>query len=100
VIRTLCGAALQFPNGLALLFSSRRRKAIAPFGWIPARVVMPEKIYREVHTIIRHSLPAYPKFLARRNRLKNRFNFVVSNGDYLQVFDFNGAPEEIRTPDP
>jgi hypothetical protein len=35
-----------------------------------------------------------------KNRLKNRFNFVVSNGDFLQVFDFIGAPEEIRTPDP
>jgi len=39
-------------------------------------------------------------FSPSENRLKNRFNSVVSNGDFLQVFDFNGAPEEIRTPDP
>jgi hypothetical protein len=37
---------------------------------------------------------------AQRNRLKNRFNFVLSNGDFLQVLEFNGTPEEIRTPDP
>jgi hypothetical protein len=41
------------------------------------------------------------RFTERKiHRLKNRFNSVVSNGDFLQVFDFNGAPEEIRTPDP
>jgi hypothetical protein len=28
--------------------------------------------------------------------LKNRFNFIVSNGDFLQVFDFNGAPFRIK----
>ena len=49
-----------------------------PFDWIAARKVMPE---REV-TIIRHSLPAYPKFLAGEHRLKNRFYFVASNGDF------------------
>jgi hypothetical protein len=35
-----------------------------------------------------------------QNRLKNRFIFVFSNGDLLQVLDLNGTPEEIRTPDP
>jgi len=28
------------------------------------------------------------------SRLKNRFNFVVSNRDFQQMFDFVGAPEE------
>jgi hypothetical protein len=35
-----------------------------------------------------------------KNRLKNRFSFVVSNGDFLQVLDFAGAPGTIRTSDP
>jgi transcriptional regulator with XRE-family HTH domain len=35
-----------------------------------------------------------------QNRLKNRFNFVFSNGEFLQVLDFDGAPGTIRTSDP
>jgi hypothetical protein len=47
----------------------------------------------------------HPPFLAKigslgQNRLKNRFNFCVSNGDRPQVLDLTGAPGEIRTPDP
>lgn len=29
--------------------------------------------------------------------MKNRFNFVVSNRDFQQVFDFSGAPEARRS---
>ena len=36
----------------------------------------------------------------KQNRLKNRFNFCFSNGEFLEVIDFIGAPEGIRTPDP
>jgi hypothetical protein len=49
------------------------------------------------HAIMRHAIR---NFSRDENRLKTRFNFVASNGDLLQVFDFNGAPKEIRTPDP
>ena len=35
-----------------------------------------------------------------KNRLKNRFSFIFSNGDLLQVLDFAGAPGTIRTPAP
>jgi hypothetical protein len=41
------------------------------------------------------NLPA--KRVKEFRRLKNRFNLSDSNGDLL---DLNGAPEEIRTPDP
>jgi hypothetical protein len=34
--------------------------------------------------------------LRGENRLRNRFNFVGSNGDFLQVFDFNGAPRPMK----
>jgi hypothetical protein len=30
------------------------------------------------------------------NRLKNRFNFVLTNGDFLQVLEFNGAPRPMK----
>jgi hypothetical protein len=30
------------------------------------------------------------------NRLENHFNLIVSNGDFLQVIDFDGAPFRIK----
>jgi hypothetical protein len=30
------------------------------------------------------------------NRLKNRFNFVLTNGDFLRVLEFNGAPRPMK----
>jgi len=50
--------------------------------------------------IARRRSSRFGELKASENRLKNRFNFVLSNGDFLQVLEFNGAPEEIRTPDP
>ena len=43
--------------------------------------------------------PRAPSCSLSKNRLKNRFNFRLSNGAVPQVLDRIGAPEEIRTPD-
>jgi hypothetical protein len=52
------------------------------------------------YPIVRSSSLPHPQFLAEQNRLKNRFNFVVSNGDFMEVIDLIGAPfgVKLRTP--
>jgi len=35
-------------------------------------------------------------FSLSKSRLKNSFNFVFSNGVFLQVFDFDGAPARMK----
>jgi hypothetical protein len=52
-------------------------------GGLPVMLANAGEDFRQVYTIIRRGSPAYPQLLAEENRLKNRFNFIVSNGDFL-----------------
>jgi hypothetical protein len=74
--------APQFPNGIGLLFSAPGRQAIAAsVGFQPPQQTLEKISGRSTRSSDAARLPIR-NYSRGENRLKNRFNFIVSNGDF------------------